>query len=97
MNAMIDRPVVLTKEQAMGLLPEGESIHVIVDAGAALLGANWDRADVVELISGSNRCEVGGARCRHAGHGLVIWDRKRPLFVETRDGVEWEQFEVNHE
>ena len=94
MNGTIsDKTVVLTPEQALGLLPDGDSIHVIVDATLAKLGANWARGDVLDLIAQGNRCEVGGERCRTAGHGLVVWDRKRLLFVETRDGVDWEAFE----
>ncbi len=92
-----DKPVTLTKEQATGLLPDSEFIHVIIDAGAVMVGAGWNRGDVEDLVSNGSRCEVGGERCRLGGHGLVVWRNGRPLFVETRDGVDWEAFEEKHE
>ena len=89
-----DKRVVLTADQAMGLLPDGEAVHVIVDTGACLLGAGWDRTQVLDLVRSGARCEVGGDQCRRYDHGLVVWRDKQPLFVATRDDVDWDALEA---
>lgn len=77
----------LTKEEALSLLPDNSNIHTFRGMPGILIGADWDKD---ELITEINRCkcEIGGAMCRHMGHGLVIWtDRDDPLFVEVDDKI----------
>lgn len=38
----------LTKEEEIGLLPDGELVHVFIDCGFGLIGADWDREEVSE-------------------------------------------------
>ena len=56
---MHDERVILTEEQALAMLPEGDQIHTFRDGGIALLGADWNRADLEQAIR-VNKCEVGG-------------------------------------
>lgn len=87
--------VLLTPDEAIGLLPEGEMVHVVIAHGPCKLGACWTRASVEAVIRESKRCEVGGQRCREAGYGLVVWETEiRPLFCEHRDGVDWGALEA---
>lgn len=92
-----DRPVILSVEQAVSLLPDGDIVHVIIDAGWCKLAAGWERSQVLELIHGGAKCEVGGEQCRRYDHGLVVWRDGEPLFVANRDGVDWEALEVSDE
>jgi len=89
-----DVTVPLTAKQARALLPKGKTVHVIIDAMPALLGVDWNRAQVLELIARGARCEMGGERCRRGGHGLVIWRKQTPLFVATSDDVDWDALEA---
>lgn len=89
----LDR-VLLTPEEAIGLLPAGEMVHVVIDHGPCKLGACWTRESVQAVIRSSKMIEIGGPRCRAGWHGLVVWDVRRQLFVEHREGVDWEALEA---
>lgn len=90
-----DDRVLLSPQEALGLLPEGPSVRVVLGHGICKLVASWDRASVEAVIRESKQCEVGGPRCREAGYGLVVWETEiRPLFCEHRAGVDWEALEA---
>ena len=88
---IIDDVVVLTTEQALSMLGDDDSIHTFRAVGPCLVGADWDRAELVEAIQ-KNRCEIGGEMCKRTNHGLVVnvdgW-----LFVKCKDGFDYDQFE----
>lgn len=52
-----ERRVYLTDEEAIARLPEKPRIHTFLGGGIALIGADWDRADVIEA-SGPPTSEV---------------------------------------
>lgn len=68
---MADR-IILTKEEAVSLLPEAEEIHCFSSSRGMLIGADWSRKSVVDWIAIAESCEIGGAMCRRMGHGLVV-------------------------
>ena len=77
----------LTKKEAIGLLPEGESVHTFV-TGGFLVGADWSRDDVIEKINEAEKVELSGPFARGMGHGMVIFPPNAKyqsdlLFVET--------------
>ena len=89
---MSDAKIILTPEQALSMLPNGDQIHTFRSASVALIGADWDRVDLEKAIR-ENVCEVGGVHCQAVNHGLVVWtDKTDPLFVECRKGVDYEAF-----
>jgi len=88
---MADR-VVLTTEQALSMLPEGDRIHTFRSGGMAMLGCDWDR-DRIEKAIRDNTCELGGATSMVLNHGLVINVDGSALFVECRDGLDYAEFE----
>lgn len=88
----IDEQVFLTSEQAISMLPDGDDIHTIMQSGPAFLGADWSRKKIIEQIK-SSRCELGGERCRSAGHGLCVHYDGRALFVQVRDGLDYASLE----
>jgi len=62
----------LTVRQALALLPEGEEVHTFLDGGRILVGADWSRESVEQLIRSAESCEIGGPACVDMGHGLVV-------------------------
>lgn len=90
-----DEKVILTKEQALSMLPDGDRIHTFRSAfGGVLIGCDWDR-DKLEQEIREKQCEVGGSQCQAMNHGLVVWTSEtEPLFVECRTGIDYEAFDT---
>ena len=84
---MSENEAALTTEQALALLPDKERIHTfrstLGPGSSILLGADWDRETLEELIANS-RCELAGPMATGMGYGLVVFDEIGPLFVEIR-------------
>lgn len=81
---MTDDVVLLSYDEAVALLPDGERIHTILDSGIALLGAGWDRDQVLGLLRTTDRREVTGPAAQAMGHGLAAFRDGEPVFIETR-------------
>jgi len=83
----------LTAEQAISMLPDGDSIHTYRFAHfGVLIGADWSREKLVEAIN-DHKCEIGGDQCKAVNHGLVVHIGDDPLFVECKKGFDYEEFE----
>lgn len=81
----------LTYEQAIAMLPDGEEIHTFRNFPMGLIGADWDREGLLEAIK-TGSPQIGGKTCRELGHGLVIFTGDEPLFIETKKNA-IEEFE----
>jgi hypothetical protein len=79
--------VVLSKEEASSLLPKEDLIHSFQSVGTVLIGADWEKEELVDLINRCE-CEIGGPKSIELGHGLVIRIGDIPLFVNTIDDNE---------
>jgi hypothetical protein len=66
-----DERIKLTFEEAIALLPDGEEIHTVMQAGPMLLGADWSRKSVYALIR-KHGAELSGPDATANGHGLVV-------------------------
>lgn len=86
---MNDEKDELTPDEAIALLPEGDEVHTFIQSGAMLIGADWPRGDVVELITARGGASRSGPMATSMSHGLVV-ERSgdRPLFIETREEKE---------
>lgn len=85
MSANEDEPVLLSYEEAVALLPDGDRIHTFLDAGGALMGANWFRAEILDLLERSERREITGPSAQSYGHGLAATREDGvPVFIKTR-------------
>lgn len=87
MNKTSDTKIYITAEQAINILPEGEYIHTFYSTGI-LIGADWDRAEIIEKIKSSDILELTGETARKMGHGLAVYNKNTKylsdvLFVET--------------
>ncbi len=76
----------LTFDEAVALLPDGDQIHAVLDGDEALLGADWDRATILQLLAAADLREVAGPRAQARRHGLAAWLGNMPVFIETRPG-----------
>ena len=83
-----DKKKFISADEAIAILPEGEYIHTFRESGLALIGADWLREEIIELIRKSDCLELTGEGARSMGHGLAIYDHDAKmqsdiLFVET--------------
>jgi hypothetical protein len=76
--------VLLTYDEAVALLPDGDRIHTFVNPAGILVGADWDRGDVLALLRDTDRREVTGPAAQAFGHGLAAMHDGRPVFIEAR-------------
>ena len=80
--------VFLNEEETLSLLPDGDYIHTFLNPGFGLVGADWERNELVEKIRNSNKLELAGPAARSMGHGLCVYSTDTKyhddiLFVET--------------
>ena len=79
----------ITAEEAIGLLPDKDSIHTFYNVMSTLFGADWSRADVIsELNKPGMIIEIAGELARGMDHGIAAYpkDAKKQsevLFIET--------------
>ncbi len=78
----------ITAEEAISLLPSGDTIHTFYNCGFSLIGGDWDRTGVIEKINRSDVIEITGEKARALGHGLAVYNKdttllSEVLFVET--------------
>ena len=73
----------LSIKEAEAMLPEGDTVHTIRQAGPCLIGADWTREQVLEIIK-KYPPELSGPGATSMGHGIAIIDNVGPLFIETK-------------
>lgn len=72
----------ISAEQALAMLPDKPRIHTFRYSAVALIGADWDREEIVALIKKS-KPELTGEAATGMGHGLAVEDKHGFLFIET--------------
>lgn len=85
--------VLITKEQAMNLIVEGDDVHTFKQAGRMLLGADWSREAIAKGLEESEQIELAGDNAKSMKHAVVFYDRSGPVFVET-DMIKVEELET---
>ncbi len=75
--------VMLTKEQAIAMLPDGEYIHTFRQVGMMILGTDWTREEMLTLIDHSE-FELSGPQATAMGHGMAAQTDRGWLFVQTK-------------
>jgi len=83
----LDDEVLMSYDEAVALLPDGDRIHTFVNPAGILIGADWDRDGVLSLLRDADRREVSGPAAQSFGHGLAAWRDGKPVFIQAR---EWE-------
>lgn len=90
---MDEEKKLLTYEQAIAMLPDGESIHTLRNFYSGLIESDWDREKLLDAIK-TGQPQIGGYMSRKIGHGLVIFTGEEQLFIETKKNAP-EEFEKN--
>ena len=79
----------ITPAEAIGLLPDKDQIHVFTNIPVGLVGADWSREDVTELLNEPKRIiEITGEQARSMSHGIALFHEEATrqseiLFIET--------------
>jgi hypothetical protein len=73
-------------EDAVAMLPDGDRVHTFRDAGGILVGASYERADLLDLLK-KYGVELSGSAATQMKHGLCLVDEHGPLFIETKELV----------
>jgi hypothetical protein len=77
----------LTYEEAVAMLNPDGRIHTFRSTPMALLGADADREDILQMLR-DNGPQLSGPQAANMHHGLVVFDDHGPLFIETRQDDE---------
>ena len=78
----------ITAEEAIKLLPDGDTIHTFYNCGMGLIGGDWYREDIIQKLTESDMIEICGEQARALGHGLAAYNndtrfQSEVLFIET--------------
>ena len=75
---------IISYEEAVKLLPDGEYIHTFDNPVAGVLaGVDWDRNDILEAMQ-CHEISLAGEQAQAMNHGIAIKMGDDWLFIETR-------------
>lgn len=74
---------IITAEKALEYIGDAKEIHVFLNPGGMLLGADWTRAQILKLMETADRIELGGRLAMNMGHGVVITKGNKPHFISA--------------
>ncbi|CDC05041.1 putative uncharacterized protein [[Clostridium] leptum CAG:27] len=85
---MADKKIYITAEQAISVLPDGDSVHTFYNPGFGLVGADWSKPDIVGKLYSSDIIELTGPGARGMSHGICAYSKGAKfqgdiLFIET--------------
>lgn len=61
----------------------GACVHTFRESAIGLLGAHW-YLDELKALMAEHGVEESGEAAKATGHGLVVIDNRRPLFIATK-------------
>jgi hypothetical protein len=80
---MSEERVILSPADAIAMLPDGETVHTFRQGGPCLIGADWDRNDLIKALN-KYEVEVTGEQAQAMHHGMAFCDKYGWVFVETK-------------
>lgn len=80
----MDDKELITLEEAIKRLPDGNMVHTFRQGGPCLIGADHERDRLIETMRSAPEIEVTCPQAQAMGHGLAICDEHGFLFIETR-------------
>lgn len=84
---MSEERVKLSRIEADALLKPGKMVHTFMQAGGPgliLIGADWDREDIL-CLADKGRVELAGEAATKMKHGIVAFSLDRPMvFCATK-------------
>ena len=80
--------IYITTEQAISVLPDGDTVHTFYSSGFGLVGADWSKEDITDKLRRSDIIELTGPAARGMGHGMCVYSKytkwqRDILFIET--------------
>jgi hypothetical protein len=80
---------ILTFDEALALIADGDEVHVILNpAPNMLVGADWGRKDLVDALRESKHIELAGPEATRMNHGVAFVHRGDLWFAATKDAPE---------
>jgi hypothetical protein len=81
---MSEEREVVTYDEAVAMLPDGDSIHTFIESmSGVLLGADWERDEILKVLK-AGEPERTGPAASGMNHGLAVITPGRRLFIETK-------------
>ena len=69
---------------ALGMLPDGDTVHTFRNTAGMLIGADWGKKEIIEMIT-KYGAERAGEQAKAMNHEIAISDGVgKWLFVETK-------------
>ena len=72
---------IISKENALKMLPAGDTVHTFRNGGNILLGAEWDKKDILNLFD-KFEIVLAGENAKALNHRLAVNDGSW-IFIET--------------
>jgi hypothetical protein len=81
---MDDKQKYITHEEAIAMLPDGDTIHTFKSPyPGVMLGADWTRDEIIKCIK-NLKPQLSGYHAASTNHALCVKDGAGYLFIETR-------------
>lgn len=91
-----DDKVILTPDEAIALLPEGEYVHNFANPGVGMLvGCDYERDNAIKHIRSAYQIELAGEQCMRLKHPLAVWDSKTHVTFFAADMAKVQAFEAS--
>ena len=83
-----DERYYLSYNEAVSVLPNEEYIHTFINEAFGLIGADWERHEVLNKLKNSDTIELCGKQARRMGHGICCYKKSAKyqsdvLFIAT--------------
>ena len=79
----MDEKSVVSLEEAIKRLPDGDMVHTFRQAGGMMLGAEHGRTSLIISLANATEIQETGTLAQSLGHGLCIYDDGW-LFIATK-------------
>ena len=90
----LDR-LVITADEAISLLPEGEYVHNFMQGGMALIGCDYERAEAESALRTAIEIEIAGSMARSMKHPIACWKTNKSVSFFEADMKRLEAFEAS--
>ncbi len=91
----------LSYDEAVNVLPNEEYVHTFINNAIGLIGADWEKHEVLHKLKNADTIELCGEQARKMGHGICCYDKSAKLqsdilFIST-DEVKLLELEKENE
>jgi hypothetical protein len=90
---MGDERLIITAAEAESLLPDRDCIHNM-SRGPCIIGADWDRKDVIAAFKAAVEIEISGPLMHRLGHPIAVFEPNGRLSFFEADMTKVEAFEA---